>query len=322
MRSALFVASTGGSAPDASVSQLVTRFCRVQDVFSPSRPPGFEFLIITVDDEDQARKCAKTFNNTIWNGMRLRMELEKDYYLERLKQEWVLAEEKAEEDGDPLQNIEPTMTQFCAPVLRIRKSKHALPMQIICQDQNIDTYSSGYIACGKHTILDPDYEVHEYRSIPDLVQPFHDNGHKRDDVRLGSNTIQIKDTKEIVEGGGVRRGFGTIMRESHDKLESKVAKKKQFSYDYDYDADVKEEGGELPCVSLEETEDTALLKERQRSRDILRTILGVANDEADGSSSAPQAQEIISLSSIAQPVGAQLDQLKGIFHREGAYVRR
>jgi hypothetical protein len=120
-----------------------------------------------------------------------------------------------------------------------------------------------------------------------------------------------------VEGGGARRGFGTLLVAPQAALEAQLADKKAFSFDYHYDGAA--DAADAPCVSLQDTNEEALRAERMRALSIL-SGLGLSGEALTGSASGGGSVSFSTEAIEAVPsdiAGADLGRLKSIFHREG-----
>lgn len=235
------------------------------------------------------------------------MEIAKEFYLDRLHQEWATVPAT---DTVPTIASEPQLQLFTEAVVRIRKKKGIPPLLISigcggAEEPNV-------IPHGRHLRLDPDAEY------PDVLLPSEESMPRlrKDAPPEPPHTTEVARGQSKVsrdmQGGGVRRGFGSLLKAAPEALEAKVEQKKHWSYDYDYDTVVDVEDGGLPCVTPEEMEESALEGERRRSMAILSSILKGSGD------TTKQERTVAAVS--AAPVlvqGAAMDSLKQIFHREG-----
>ena len=272
-RAAVYVSSLSGGPVDASISALIQRGgVSVREVHLAARPPSFLFAIVAIEgDESEARKCAKLFNNCLWAGRKIRVEVAREFYRDKLLRE--KREEEEEESEKQLSALKavrlPSLPSFSSSVLRIRRNKAVPVMEV-----SLSKLPS------KHVTFEEEGNHHQQqRQLP--LESMLQSSESGDLVRSSkeesssSSSAHEEQRHRDLQGGGARRGFGKLLKASSADLEAKVAGKKQWSYDYDegYGATNGEEDLQLPAVSLADVKEEALERERLRSLAILQSIL-------------------------------------------------
>lgn len=94
----LFLGNIPSSTSASDLKGLVSKVCEVIDIYIPQKTRseirGFAIVVVNAD-ESVALKCVKAFNNSIWKGVKLKVELStKEYYKDKLGREWKEAEEE------------------------------------------------------------------------------------------------------------------------------------------------------------------------------------------------------------------------------------
>lgn len=131
----LFVGNVPRTAHEEDVRALVSKICPVNDVYIPPKTPtGLPrpFAIVEIKSDMKAlRKCLQILNNTNWKGSRLRIEVARQFYADKLNQERSAENEPPKEDklmsehmnGDSDRDTDTKETPVnIPPALKIKKS--------------------------------------------------------------------------------------------------------------------------------------------------------------------------------------------------------
>ena len=105
----IFVRDFSSETTKEDVTALISKVCPVEEVYIPGKTlTGWQrlFAIVVVDaDSELQQKCIKAFNNSLWKGARIHLELSnKPFYADRLAQE--REEEEAANDAVTDENNE------------------------------------------------------------------------------------------------------------------------------------------------------------------------------------------------------------------------
>lgn len=344
-------------------------------------------------NEDQAKSCIKILNGSMWKGSKLRLEIAREFYQDKLSQERLSAletisgEEKelvsiVSEDPLPVVAVLPPFSRDTIVLKHGTReyeisTKPALysPSMILGSDSSSNSSRNhqssvvdnkggprAVIPCGMKRVFDDDDddEANALRSISYLAPEASQLNHKRDhlvihDKRVvGSLTSNLshhggkldeeqlppaKKAKSIAPiGGGVRRGFGSLLSaEVHkgskdvscciDKTVDDVSKDRGVAR---IDGGMSSDDDDEPCVRQEDLDDAALTAERNRALSILRDMFtndcdaSTDNQERTNDSSHQDPPSSLSIDKqhsdvilLSKDGYANVDQLKSIFHREG-----
>lgn len=141
----LFVGNTPHSAQKEDIHTLVSKICPVHDVYIPPRtitglPRSFAIVEIKSDMKD-LRKCLQLLNNTNWKGSRLRIEVARPFYVDRLQSERRLELEPAicTEDSPPYLDHEGTPDAATVEVPLVLKIKKSMAQTITVHTVPLDT---------------------------------------------------------------------------------------------------------------------------------------------------------------------------------------
>ena len=325
MRVALYLSSEKGKPVDPSIVDLVAKTCPVKEVHFPQRPPQHFFLIVVVACAvEEAKAFVRNFNHTFWKGRKIRVELAKDFYRDRLEREW--------SDDSPVSPPSPgeylaSLPLFDAPVLRIRKRKGAPPIEIVVNNSTEprgEKTPSLQPVNTQHIVFDSDKEIDD-SFIESLQQERMESVPSHRQIPINKAEIEtepsISSSGGGLEGGGKRRGFGSLLKESPMDLEATLQRKRQWTYDLDLTQSLDGPDGAIPCVANEEVDEDVLRQERQRALSIL-TFLRKDSDR-DEEEELPvvdlenSSAEVISDAVQSANGKADLGRLKSMFHREG-----
>ena len=111
----IFVRDFSSETTKEDVTALISKVCPVKEVYIPGKTvTGWQrlFAIVVVDaDSELQQKCIKAFNNSLWNGSRIHLEVSnKPYYVDRLRDEKEKEEEEeaANDEADNIMDMETT----------------------------------------------------------------------------------------------------------------------------------------------------------------------------------------------------------------------
>lgn len=258
------------SAKSSDLMKLLGKLVPVTSVYTPDPAPtgvhrGFAIVEISATDK-QLVKCLKTFNACHWKGSRLRFELAKQHYLDKLR------EEKAES------LLENHSNQEIVPFAPLKK---------------VATDGMLKLRCGmnKHMYI-PTYS--KSNKIIKFENSVDENVNQNNDSQSTTTSLDSPP-----KGGGKRLGFGTISenkerstKESNDILKqpsendtsrmfAPILEEKTSNTDNEYDNEmdsvdndnVDSHEGDVSCVQPWELEDESLEKERLRQRSVMKMIL-------------------------------------------------
>lgn len=197
MTSRLYISNFSTShVTSCDISELVSKLCPVIDIYIPTATiTGIDrgFAIVVIDgDIDLCRKCVKTFNACYWKGYKIRVEIAKIYYQDRLKLE-----------KQQLQHLELVKQ---AKDLEIQK-------QFKENKQNLNCFSKTYVNVRKRRdgsivkiSTDPSFQS-KLKTFLGCKRKVYDIDDESNDDLL-DNDIPKVNQKSIAVGS--RKGFGTL----------------------------------------------------------------------------------------------------------------
>ena len=224
MANRIFVRDFSPETTATDVALLIGRMCPVKEVYLPgATPTGWRrsFAIVVVDaDSELQQKCIKVFNNSLWKGSRISLEVvRKEYYVDRLNRE--RAEEAAataEEGEGGIDNDDeeeeyngdnggddaaaaPELEEFSADVVRIKRSRDGPPLAI--STIPLPPHAAQMLAkkkgapkalpCGCRVVFE--YDEHD-QVVENAIAP---------------PTPEVAAETAKPKGGGTRRGFGALL---------------------------------------------------------------------------------------------------------------
>lgn len=308
----LYVKDTPTDATVADFTALFGRLCPVLDVYIPGpTPTGIRrnFVIVTLEaDESNLKNYMKTFNGILWMGVKIRIELAKEWYQTRWDKEKKEFEEKERKKEEELQQLN-EIVDYCIPkanldeALSIRKSKFLPVKQISAvptvigpleNHKIIPTKGKSVIPCGSKVIFDTKLYQEKYQdhllSVAKLasegkISQISDSENESEDDRkinkVQKNSMLKPKTQELKQlGGGARKGFGSLIVESKDKNENL---KEGYNCSETVKGYLEEQSDEEKCLLPEDLEEETLLKEKNRALNIFDSLFGdnAVNNEVE-----------------------------------------
>lgn len=163
-------------------------------------------------------------------------------------------------------------------------------------------------------VLEPDAKIDVSTPIVDSAPATHHTEKSPE-----SSAPIIKPDKKITSapsGGGSRVGFGVVAQAPIEIPVSNPILRDTYS------ADINGVEEDVPCVDAADVTDEALEKERQRVQNILNSVLAmpivtkpVKQKMTPENTNVAQTTSIVAME--ADSTFANLDELKGIFHKDG-----
>lgn len=277
---------------DSDVKDLIMKMCSVNEVYIPPRSEtGMlrKFAIVEIGaDMNVLRQCLQVYNNTHWKGAKIRVEIAKTYYLDRLRKE---RESIQETPLDPMNNNEPVPV-FSGGLLKLKRSLGEM-MTVNCTPAG----DSSDRDMSKRKKLIPRATRVVFDATGNISTEINMSTHVED-----SNSqivkLDLAPKQNIGSGGGKRVGFGFGLekkiapkaadccldgtvdilkgRNKHMKNNDLFQNKLQRDVLEDYyefaeriaevtgDGDLVEESVFVPSLTEAEVEESALRAERQR----------------------------------------------------------
>lgn len=268
----------------ADLEALFSKICPVEEVYIPESetPTGLvrSFAVVRLQtvDPEIAHKCVKAFNGCLWKGARIRVEkanneFYKDKFDRERKEEIMDTEESAPTDTE--EEKEPSK-QFSNSYVKIKKDRHSLPVKISTKP-SARNKKRNVASCGKRIVFDIDGNFDNANQTSEESSSSDDedeeeakksssksDDHTTDLSAKPTNGEDAQNSSSIVkpvEGGGKRRGFGTLLKEDTSVFEVKAASL------------IEKEEDDKPCISAEDLSEAALQKERSRALDIMNNMI-------------------------------------------------
>ena len=304
---------------DETVVELVAKSCPVKEVHVPQRPPQHLFLIVVLAcGVEEAQGFVRNFNHSFWKGRKLRVELAKEFYLDRLKNEW---SQPCTDASQTLNQYFTSLPAFNATTLRIKKRKREPPMLITFRDslppEDVTSATETHSEAEKK---EKDSSIGELR-VDKALHYDEARTKENETTELRLTSTQPGGAKSNLEGGGKRRGFGTLLKEPSKDLEVTLERKKQWTYDLDLAQSLDDPEGGRPCLSAEDVAEETLQQERQRIMGILSSLQNRISAEESKELPVIDFSETPQDSAIAgmryNTGVANVTSLKSMFHREG-----
>lgn len=320
----IFVGGMPPSQSEDDVRMLIGKLCTVRSVYIP--PPTATgvhrgFAIVEVEaDTDSVNKCVKAFNLCFWKGAKLRVEQAKEYYVHRLDQE---SDARRMED-EKLQEKIRSSREFSIPIFHADaltiKGRHssAASIQVLTKPflKSSSDGSRNYPRDGLRSVKTVfeegengiDIIAHNESLIPKSTRAKDDKGKEKKEVLSSSAKINLDDSNPSLSiqkpagslpvqpaGGGMRRGFGSLLSAPEPKpaalqtLQCQDIFKgdeldRQIAYD---DIGYQSDDGEA-CIAAEDIEEEALNNERSRANDILARVLKLATENGPNTMQKPR----------------------------------
>jgi hypothetical protein len=282
----------------ADLEALFSKICPVLEVYiaDSATPTGLvrNFAIVRLDtfDSEVAHKCVKAFNGCLWKGSKIKVEKANNMFykdkFDRERKEAVVTDTEETTPTDTEEEKEPIKI-FSHSYVKLKKTRLSLAVKISTKPRTgkVDPKNAknGVAACGNRIVFLDNVDGTDNASQTSEECPSSDDDDDEDNnttttINNNSNnnnkkgiTDSSKDLNgkpangtdapivKTVEGGGKRRGFGTLLQESTATIEVKAATlNKQF------------EEADQPCISAEDLSEAALQKERNRALDFLSNM--------------------------------------------------
>ena len=368
----------------AALQELLSKVCPVAEVYVPPQSKtglGKDFAIVVLEGADakelgdRCARCIKAFNNSLWKGSRLRVEHAREYFKDRMlkeKMEQEQLEEATDEDSggdddkaDEMEIVE-ERGEFDADCLRLKRNRYSSAIEVnllarVGSDSKAGTVlvdGNGRRLSGCKLLFDEFGDVTNYDTAL-----FYDPGpaqapggetvterKPRMDKRVALKAPSSSSAAEGMQGGGLRRGFGTLVQSGKQQREDDAccvegspgasasgaaAQARPLLDTFDGD------DGDEPCLLPQDVTEEELFKERRRQLQAMAAMVGemptVAKPPAsiivmddrnglildraskyDSKKKQDQKRATKQLQQPEEPGGhANLTALKDIFHREG-----
>ena len=341
----------------AALQELLSKVCPVGEVYVPAQSQtglGKDFAIAVMEGRDakelgdRCARCIKAFNNSLWRGSRLRVEHAKEYYRDRfLKAKQELQEEATDEDsGGDDDKADEEGGVFDTGFLRLKRSRYSSAIEVnllarvgsSSHAKRVLLDSTGRRLSGQKLLFDEHGDVTNYDTSlfyePPPPAQIAERVPKPDPNLREERRALSAPAAEGMQGGGQRRGFGTLVRSSKSReddaccVEAPIGKALQTRPLLDtFDGDDDDE----PCLQPQDVTEEVLSEERQRQLRAMAAMLGAGEAvkapasiivmdgdrtvQYDGKTK--QDQKRAAKQQQQQGSHADLTVLKNIFHREG-----
>lgn len=255
----IYIADFGDSVKEADLEILIGKLLSVKNVYIPGQTPtGLQrrFAILRVEGEDDKSiaDCARKLNNCQWKGCRLRVELARPFFADRL------AEERLAQQAETKQHIESAAVETVLPEFNpVEKGGVLCIRRIYGHHEWVASVSNGARVIKRGmaelkvlqlgTRLKFDYD------LDDCLISNHKNNHEKnipicteidvrniveDDVNEVANNKSDIDTLQRNSGSRAnagRRGFGTLLENgtSLDSNQCKSYPDNKLFHEYDVD---------------------------------------------------------------------------------------
>ena len=243
----IFVRDFSSATTKEDVTALISKVCPVKEVYIPGKTvTGWQrlFAIVVVDaDSELQQKCIKAFNNSLWNGSRIHLEVSnKQYYVDRLRDEkkkeeedaanevvddmmeMETTEEEEEEVAMEVVDMEATDKETAANgwssnlpsrILYIKKSRDGPPLMVSTQaftpkeeGKKSKKRVSKILSCGRRVV----FEYDEMGQLVAMPQAWAD--------------LPMEPEPVIKESGLKDRGMAKEVKKSKDELKTDKTNKK------------------------------------------------------------------------------------------------
>ena len=299
----LYLGSLPLNTTEQEISSLLNKISTVKHVYIPPQSiTGIErnFAMIQVIPKQNFNKLISSLNNSIWKGSKIRLEIAKEYYTDKINREKIIEQKENEKRIHQQQNpIKTTYPEFNANTISLMTSKYL---------QKVVQVSTRPVLAGQK------YKVKKVLSCRKLL--FDDDGHADisttsqshitypADEDVSDNKLSVTEQEDSLDGtpkvkpvpnkpakpdgGGVRKGFGTLSSSLDNTLTNLATIKDKHSVvssnsrtsvpkadtilSRDAQMLVDEEANE-PCITEEELTQQKLDEERKRSLLLLSSIL-------------------------------------------------
>ena len=327
----LYLGSLPLNTTEQEISSLLNKISIVKNVYIP--PPSItgidrNFAMIQVIPKQNFNKLISSLNNSIWKGSKIRLEIAKKYYTDKINSEKIIEQKENEkriyQQQNPIKIIYP---EFSANTISLMTSKYL---------QKVIEVSTRPVPAGQK------YKVKKVLSCRKLL--FDEDGHADTsntsqsyitypaDDEAADNKLPFTEQEDSIDdapkvkpvphkpakpdGGGVRKGFGTLSSSldntftSLSTITDKQAVASSNSSTGVPKADtilsrdaqmlVDEEANE-PCITEEELTQQRLDEERKRSLLLLSSILSRPTVPAPAPVTRPASTIIQAPSSSSTP---------------------
>jgi RNA recognition motif-containing protein len=300
----IYVGCLPVTATDSDVEQLVTKLCPVIGVyFPPQTITGINrgFAIVTVRaSEELCNKCVKTFNNCLWKGTKVKVEVAKEpFYRDRLEKERNdLAKALAAEAELIVQrNLEgPTpLPVFSGTSIRIKRRRTDLLPREISTVPNTSARSDDMPSC-KKTVFTYTHDGYADETIVPSPPAVEEEKKKAKGVRKGFGEVVVASVgdeqiqKLLIPGREdeeccIDKEIADPFSRPGSSAGAEVKEVEEFDYGDETakitraDEDDNDEAENIPSVFPHELEEKALLEERKRYLEALAGILKAAGQE-------------------------------------------
>ena len=292
--------STATNVHDLQV--LLSKVCPIHYIYFPEPAVthlhrGFAIAILQQSDDvkEKALKCVKLYNNCHWKGSKMRVELAKEYYIDKIKRE------VSSRDDDDLLAMKrksrfdyEAIKPFIGNVICMKKSRYQEPFyaSTVPQVAFTDVGDNSNIIYGKKTLFKYDDNnnllvdvEHEHKeSVKQVLENVVGKNGSASGVEVKVNAVGVPVADPIVtkeKGGGIRKGFGTLAASVVDNSNDCCVENVKQLHTFDnYEID------EAPCLNPEDVDDSALEKERLRQLQFLSQLLGASGDNNEATTTA------------------------------------
>lgn len=334
----LYLSGFSSSVTINDIRSLLSKVSTVHDVYiPPTTATGIirNFAMIKVENRENISKFVSSLNHSIWKGGKIRLELAREHYLDKLNREREESNQLSDSDAEnnelaynALEEYKPP--QFADTKLFLVVSKNLQKYVTVGTEPSLGPSarfhrSKDKVARCHKIIFDEEGSINQVHSYPKYTRETED---AKENEKLDNFKSISKPTLPPTEyrGGGLRKGFGTLA--SASVADSGTSSSLKKAVELRVPATEAEED-ETPCISAEELAADALSKERQRYATLLSQVLSKPTNELSSSSNnnrsilsfddaAPQSKPQESAPSLEPGASfVNLGALKQIYHKEG-----
>lgn len=335
------------SSTKEDLSKLFSKLVNVDYVHVPAATAtGLDrnfAIVVATSTEEIAEKCVKSFNGSNWRGCKIRVELAKQYYQDRWRKEKELPAELIQKrietvtptvamiDEAILKRMEkkqvvmkkspcaPLTTLSMKPIKRVSHRNRLKALKIFFDEEGNAILSESPATSDESGSEDDESTEHIHEST-NAVDRESSKGSTTESAKQKSDdklvkTADFMGSNKILEGGGSRRGFGTLVADPIEKrvdccIEQDGAK--EFLSD---DEDIID----TPCINSEDLSEDALAKERERALALFASLKSnVTKISSAHSVTVVSMDDANEEEDVLKTKGgyAQMDKLKNIFYKE------
>ena len=235
----LYVGNVPSTVSIDDVNALVSRVCPVTDIYFPPIENGIHrgFAIVSVPelpDEDEeatslSRKCISTLNCVHWKGSKLRVEMAKEYYTDRLERERAETARAVEEEAATrveCKTRHDQQTILKESIERVREGNICVP-----DEYRIKVRRGWYMMYKPRSGARKVWDDHGRLRVEKVESIGSTNDGTRSEYEHEYEHKPEADDEEKAApakfGAGVRKGFGTLFDKEDKKAKKAIKEDKE-----------------------------------------------------------------------------------------------